>query len=159
MHNRCPCRVVCARWWEFTHRACTVHAPSTHRVRYLNDFSRKGSAFEALVNTVPWWRLLGEELWHGMRAPLSELTCNRCSDRLKGDKSLHTKPNFACSYTAQVPSAASGTILGKSIGANSTSPLNKLKESTQQPLEDFEVLCKTLQCSSVHGGGVRCTTA
>ena len=39
-----------------------VHAPRAHRVRYLNNVSRKWSAFEALVNTVPWRRLLGEEL-------------------------------------------------------------------------------------------------
>ena len=45
-----------------------VHAPRAHRVRYLNTFSRKWSTFEALVNTVPWWRLLGEELWQGVRA-------------------------------------------------------------------------------------------
>ena len=34
-----------------------------HRVRYLNNFSSKWSTFEALVNTIPWWNLLGEELW------------------------------------------------------------------------------------------------
>ena len=38
---------------------CTLpHAVGefAHRVRYLNNFSRKRSSFEALVNTVPWWR-------------------------------------------------------------------------------------------------------
>ena len=40
-----------------------------HRVRYLNIFSRKWSPFEARVSTIPWWRLLGEELWQGVRAP------------------------------------------------------------------------------------------
>ena len=37
-----------------------VHAPRAQRVRYLNNFSRKWSTFEALVNTVPWWKLLEE---------------------------------------------------------------------------------------------------
>ena len=76
--------------------------------------------FEALVNAVPWWKLLGEELWQGARAPLGELTCNQCSNRLKDDKLLHTNLSFACGYTAQVPSAVSGTGLGKSTGAIST---------------------------------------
>ena len=31
-----------------------------------------------------------------------------------------TPPRFACGYTAQVPSAVSGPVLGKAIGANST---------------------------------------
>ena len=57
-----------------------------HRVRYLNSFSRKWSTFEALVHTVPWWRLLEEELWQGVRAPLGEPTCKQCSNRLKEDK-------------------------------------------------------------------------
>ena len=58
-----------------------------HRVRYLSNFSRKWSTFEAPVNTVPWWRLLREELWQGVRAPpLGKLTCNQCSNRLKEDK-------------------------------------------------------------------------
>ena len=65
---------------EFTRRA------RAHRLRYLNNFSRKWSAFEVLVNTVPWWRLLGEELWQGVGGPLGELTCNQCSNRLKDDK-------------------------------------------------------------------------
>ena len=92
---------------------------STHRVNYLNNFSRKWSTFEALVNAVPWWKLLGEELWQGVRAPLGELTCDQGSNRLKDDKVLHSNPNFACGYTAQVPCAVSGTVLGKSIGPNS----------------------------------------
>ena len=54
----------------------TAHAPHAHRVRYLNKCSRKWSPFEALVNTVPWWKLLGEEVWQVVRAPLGELTCN-----------------------------------------------------------------------------------
>ena len=74
---------------------------------------------------VPWWKLLGEELWQGVRAPLGELTYNRCGNRLKDDKLLHTNPNFACGYTAQVPFAVSSTVFGKSIGANSTYPLNQ----------------------------------
>ena len=55
-----------------------------------------------------------------VKAHLGELTCNQCSNRLNDDKSLHTNPNFACGYTAQVPSAVSGAVLGNSIGANST---------------------------------------
>ena len=62
----------------------------------------------------------GEELWQGVRAPLGELTSNRCSNRLKDDKSLCTDPDCACGYTAQIPFAASGKVLGKSIGINST---------------------------------------
>ena len=34
--------------------------------QYLNNFSRKWSTFEAFVNSVLWWRLLGEELWQRM---------------------------------------------------------------------------------------------
>ena len=56
----------------------------------------------------------------GMRAPSSELECNQCGNRLKDDKFLHTNPNFACGDTAQVHSAVLGTVLGKSIGSNST---------------------------------------
>jgi hypothetical protein len=52
--------------------------PCVHRIRYLNNFSRKLSNFEALANTVPWWRLLGEELWQGVRGLLGELTCKQC---------------------------------------------------------------------------------
>ena len=91
-----------------------------HRVRYLNNFSRKWSTFEALVNTVLWWKLLGEELWQGVRAPLGELTGNWCSNRLKDHNLLCTDPDCACGYTAQVPSAPSGTVLGKSTAANSS---------------------------------------
>ena len=54
-----------------------------HRVRYLNNFSKKWFTFEALVNTVPWWRLLGEEFWLGVRAPF---TCKECSNRLKEEE-------------------------------------------------------------------------
>ena len=72
---------------EFMHRARTAF-------RYLNNFSRKWSIFEDLVNAVPWWKLLGEEVWQGVRAPWGELTCNRCSNRLKDDKSLHTRPSL-----------------------------------------------------------------
>ena len=36
-----------------------------HHVRYLNNFSRKWLTLEALVSTVPLWRLLGEELRGG----------------------------------------------------------------------------------------------
>ena len=66
----------------------------------------------------------GEELWQGVRAPLGELTCDQHGNGLKDDKLLHTNPNFARGYTAQVPSAVSGTVLGKSKGANSTEPLH-----------------------------------
>ena len=38
--------------------------------------------FEALVIIVPWWKLRGEEVWQGVRAPLGEFTCNQCSNRL-----------------------------------------------------------------------------
>ena len=55
----------------------------------------------------------------GCEGPLGELTCNQCST-MKDDKLLHTNPDFACGYTAQVPSAVSGTVWRKSIGANST---------------------------------------
>ena len=105
----------------------------THHIRYLNNSSRKCTTSEAIVNAVPWWKLLGEEPWQGVRAPLGELTYNQCSNRLKDAKLLHTSPYFVCGYTAQVPSAVSGTVLGKSIGADSTSPLNSLKRSTQHP--------------------------
>ena len=101
------------------------------RFRYLNNFSRKWSTFEALANTGPWWKLLAEELWQGVRPPLGELTCNQCSNRLKDNKLLQTNPNCACGYAAQVPSAVSGTVLGKSIGANSKLPLKKLKWSAE----------------------------
>ena len=83
------------------------------------NFSRKWSTFEALVDIVPWWRLVAEELWQGVRAPLGELSCHQCSTRLRDDEVLHTNPNFACGSTAQVPSVVSGTVLDKSIGANS----------------------------------------
>ena len=53
-----------------------------------------------------------------MRAPLGELTCNQRSNMLQDDESLRTDPNVACGYSAQVPSAASGTVLGKGTGAN-----------------------------------------
>ena len=66
----------------------------------------------------------------GLRGPF---TCNQCSNRLKDDKILRTNPNFACGYTSQVPSAVSGTVLGRSMGANSTYCLNQLKQCTQQP--------------------------
>ena len=66
-----------------------------------------------------WWKVLGEELWQGVRAPLGGLTCNRCSIGLKDDKVMHNDPKFVCGYTAQGPSAVSGTVLGKSIGTNS----------------------------------------
>ena len=36
---------------------------------------------------------------------------------LVSDSANPHNPNFACGYTAQVPSAASGTVLGKSVGA------------------------------------------
>ena len=49
-----------------------------------------------------------------------KLTCNHCSNRLKNDKLLHNTPDFVCGYTAQIPSAVSGTVLGKSIDAGST---------------------------------------
>ena len=91
-----------------------------HPVTYLNNVPRKWSTFEALLNTVARWKLLGEQLWHVVRAPLGELTCDQCSKGLKGDdKSLRNDPNFACAYITQGPSAVSGTVLGKSIGANS----------------------------------------
>ena len=93
---------------EFTHHAHTVSD-------IWDNFSGKWSPFEALVHTVPWWKLLGEELWQGVRAPLGELTC---SNKLKDDKSLHINPNFASGYT--VHTAVSGTALGKNMGANST---------------------------------------
>ena len=64
----------------------TTCAQRMHRVRYLNNFSRKWSTFEALVNTIPWWKMLGEESWPGAWAPMGELTCNQCSHRLKEDK-------------------------------------------------------------------------
>ena len=60
----------------------------------------------------------------GCEAPLGKLKCNQCSNRLKDDKLLRTNPDFACGHTTQVPSAVSGTGLGKSIAANSTQPLN-----------------------------------
>ena len=65
-----------------------VHAPRAHCVGYLSNFCRKWSTSEALVNTAPWWRLLGEQLWQCGRAPLGDLTCNQRSSRLKEDN-LH----------------------------------------------------------------------
>ena len=83
------------RWVPFE----GVHTPRVHRVRtasgVLKNFSRKWSTFEVLVNTVPWWKLLGPELWQSVRAPLGELTCNQCSNRLKDDRLLHTNPYFS----------------------------------------------------------------
>ena len=52
----------------------------------FEQLSRKWSTFEALVDPVHWWKLLGEELRQGVRAPLGELTCNQRSNRLKDDK-------------------------------------------------------------------------
>ena len=72
-----------------------------HPVRYLNNVPQKWSTFEGLLNTVARWKLLGEQLWQGVRAPLGELTCNQCSKGLKDDKSLYNDSNFACAYTAQ----------------------------------------------------------
>ena len=95
-----------------------------HHVKNLNSFYRKWSTVEALANTVPCWKLLGEELWQDVRAPLGKLSCNQCSNRLKDDKLVHANPNLACGDTDQVPSAVLGTILGKSIGTNSKYPLN-----------------------------------
>ena len=95
-------------------------APCVHCIKYWDNFSRKWPTFEALVDTVPWWKLLGEELRRGVMDPLGKLTCNQCSNRLKDDKVLHTNPYLACGHTAQVPSAVSGTALGKSIDANRT---------------------------------------
>ena len=57
-------------------RALCTNTPRAHRVRYLNNFSRKWSTFEALVNTAPCWKLQGEEWWQDVRAPLGELTYN-----------------------------------------------------------------------------------
>ena len=85
---------------EFTRRARTAYALCAHRVRNLNNSSRKWSIFEALVNTVLWCRLLGEELWQGVRAPLGELTCNQCSNGLKDDESL---PPIPISHVATLP--------------------------------------------------------
>ena len=59
-----------------------------HRIRQLNNFSKKLSMSDALVNTVPQWRSPGEELAQGMRTPFGELklTCKQCSNRLKEDE-------------------------------------------------------------------------
>ena len=72
------------------------------------------------MSTVPWWKVLGEQVWQGVRAPLGQPTCPRCSKGLKHDTPLRTNPGFACGYTAHVPPAVSGTVLGKSTGANIT---------------------------------------
>ena len=78
------------RFWPYP--PCSIRssggfrAPCAHRIRDLNHFSRKWSNFEALVHTVPWWRLLGEEVWQGVRAPLGELTCHQCSGGPREDK-------------------------------------------------------------------------
>ena len=37
-----------------------ANAPRAHHVRYLNNVFRKWSTFEALANTVVWWKLLGK---------------------------------------------------------------------------------------------------
>ena len=77
-------------------RSGSVHRPVcllqvkgefAHRVRCLNNFCRRWSTFEALVNTVPWYKLLGEELLQSVRVPLGELTRTLCSRRLKEDNS------------------------------------------------------------------------
>ena len=52
----------------------------THRIRHLDNFYRKWSPFVALVNSVPWRKLLGEEFWQGLRARLGKLTCNQRSN-------------------------------------------------------------------------------
>ena len=113
----------CCRWCK--EGACArcahhAHARSARRVRHLNTFARQWSTFEALANTVPWWGLLNvANLWQGVRPPLGELTCNRCSDRPKDDKLLRANPNFAappqslmqcqgqCWAKAQAPTAQS----------------------------------------------------
>ena len=48
-----------------------VHAPHVHRIRDLNNFSKKWSTFEALFQYCPWCKLLGEESWQGVRAWVS----------------------------------------------------------------------------------------
>ena len=77
--------------------------------------------------TVPRWKLLGEQLWQGVQAPLGELTCHRRSKRAERWRIIAHRSPFACGYTAHVPSAASGTVLGKGIGADGMQPLNQLK--------------------------------
>ena len=49
--------------------AYAARAPHMHHVRYLKNSCKKWSTFEALVNTVPWWKVLGEELWQGHTWP------------------------------------------------------------------------------------------
>ena len=69
----------------------------------------------------------------GVRAPWGEVTCNQRSNGLEDDNRVHTNPNVVRGYTAQVPRPVSGTVLGKSIGANSRWPLHYLKRSAQNP--------------------------
>ena len=45
----------------------------------------RGCMFETLVNIVPRWKLPGQMLWQGVRAPLGELTCNQCSNSTASD--------------------------------------------------------------------------
>ena len=56
----------------------------------------------------------------GCEGPLGRAHMQPGQQQAEDDKLLHTNPNFACGYTARVPSAVSGTVLGKSRGANST---------------------------------------
>ena len=55
------------------HRMCTARTPCVHRVEYFNSLSKNWSTFEALLDTVPWWRSWAEELWQGVRGPMGVL--------------------------------------------------------------------------------------
>ena len=39
---------------EYPHRACTARAPCAHRVRYLNNFSRRWSTGRGVVDGTCW---------------------------------------------------------------------------------------------------------
>ena len=80
--------------WLFADNGGFAHC--AHSARYLNNFSRKWATLEDLANTVPWWRLLREELWQGVRAPLGKVTCKQCSNTLKENKitALPTREHY-----------------------------------------------------------------
>ena len=87
--------------------------------------------------------LLGKiMILQGVGHPISCLGVCYANDPQKGgymtpapalDLTTSLRGDSACGNTAHLPPAVSGTVLGKSIGANSTWRLNRLKRSEQQP--------------------------
>ena len=73
---------------------CTARAPRAHRIGYLNNSPRKWLAFGALVTTIPWWRLLGEELLFilaGCEGPLGRVHIETKGQNVATNKSAKKK--------------------------------------------------------------------